>query len=133
SGTGIRTSGVSMAKSWRRGSRWRRWWRCTPMRRWPTTWRAASLSIRVRLACHTDSMAAAPMSREEVLSIKTLQVSRHPLVKDKITRLREASRSPETFRILVGQLTTLLLYEALADLPVAPHSVQTPLAECQGS
>jgi len=65
--------------------------------------------------------------------MSNLQVSRHPLVQDKITRLREAARSPETFRILVGQVTTLLLYEALADLAVAPHTVRTPLADCVGA
>ncbi len=65
--------------------------------------------------------------------MSALQVSRHPLVQDKITRLREAARSPETFRMLVGQVTTLLLYEALADLTVTPHTVQTPVAECQGA
>lgn len=64
--------------------------------------------------------------------MSALHVSRHPLVQDKITRLREAARSPETFRILVGQVTTLLLYEALADLSVVPHTVQTPLADCHG-
>ncbi len=64
--------------------------------------------------------------------MRTLHVSSHPLVRDKITRLREATRSPETFRILVGQVTTLLLYEALSDLAVASHIVQTPLASCEG-
>jgi len=73
------------------------------------------------------------VSREDVLALKTLHVSRHPLVQDKITRLREAARSPETFRILVGQVTTLLLYEALSDLSVSAHTVQTPLAECHGA
>lgn len=66
------------------------------------------------------------------MNMTNVQLSRHPLVLDKITRLREASRSPETFRILVGQVTTLLLYEALADLNIAPHTVQTPLTECMG-
>jgi uracil phosphoribosyltransferase len=73
------------------------------------------------------------VSRESVLAAKNLHVSRHPLVQDKLTRLREAARSPETFRILVGQVTALLLYEALADLKVGPQVVQTPLAPCEGS
>ena len=65
--------------------------------------------------------------------MQNLQVSSHPLVRDKITRLREAARSPETFRMLVGQVTTLLLYEALADLAVVEHTVRTPVAECTGA
>ena len=65
--------------------------------------------------------------------MQNLRVSRHPLVRDKITRLREAARSPETFRMLVGQVTTLLLYEALADLAVVEHTVRTPVAECTGA
>jgi uracil phosphoribosyltransferase len=67
-----------------------------------------------------------------VLALPVLSVSRHPVVQDKITRLREATGSPETFRILVGQITALLLYEALADLSLKAHSVQTPLAEYRG-
>jgi uracil phosphoribosyltransferase len=57
-------------------------------------------------------------------------VSRHPLVADKMARLRDASTDPAAFRTLVHDLTQLLLYEALHDLRLQPHAVRTPLGEC---
>lgn len=72
------------------------------------------------------------LTRRLALEVPTLKVSSHPLVADKITKLREESRSPEVFRILVGQITALLLYEATRDLLVAETIVQTPLSGCIG-
>lgn len=72
------------------------------------------------------------VSREVALALPNLRLSRHPLVGDMLTKLRDKDRSPEVFRILVNQITTLLLYEATADLSVTPFTVQTPLAECVG-
>lgn len=76
-------------------------------------------------------MEAQP-SLEEVLVIPTLRVSRHPLVAAKLTLLRDAARSPEVFRILADQITTLLMYEATVDLALGPFDVQTPLEVCHG-
>lgn len=71
-------------------------------------------------------------SREAVLALPNLRLSTHPLVGDKLAKLRDKDRSPEVFRILVNQITTLLLYEATADLSVTSVLVQTPLAEFEG-
>jgi uracil phosphoribosyltransferase len=59
-------------------------------------------------------------------------VSTHPLVRVKLTALRDRTTEPPAFRLLVRELAWLLGYEALADLPLDTISVQTPLAETAG-
>ncbi len=61
-----------------------------------------------------------------------VHLSPHPLVKHKLTLLRERSTDPTKFRQLVRELALLLTYEATADLAVAPRRVETPLAETTG-
>ncbi|MSQ36931.1 MAG: uracil phosphoribosyltransferase [Chloroflexi bacterium] len=62
-----------------------------------------------------------------------LKVSGHPLLREKLTRLRDERTPPRDFRALVAEIATLLLYEATADLPLADHEVRTPLAPYRGS
>jgi len=57
-----------------------------------------------------------------------VQVSQHPLVLTKLALLRDQQTKPKIFRELVGEITQFLMYEATRDLPLAPHTVQTPLA-----
>lgn len=59
-------------------------------------------------------------------------VSRHPLVRHKLTRLRDRATEPWQFRLLVRELSQLLFYEAAHDLRMEPWTVQTPLAEFAG-
>src|SRR5688572_1746830 len=61
-----------------------------------------------------------------------VHVSRHPLVLDKVTRLRDRSTAPKAFRELVADLARLLFVEATADLVVKPTTVTTPMASCAG-
>jgi uracil phosphoribosyltransferase len=58
--------------------------------------------------------------------------SKHPLVKHKLTFLRQTDTGVRRFQELVWELTTLLAYEALADLALVDASVTTPLAEASG-
>jgi uracil phosphoribosyltransferase len=60
-------------------------------------------------------------------------VSRHPLLRHKLTLLRDRDTPSPRFRALVREITHLLLYEALADLRLEPTTVSTPLASCVGS
>ncbi len=62
-----------------------------------------------------------------------VHVSQHPLVTQKVTRLRDQSTRSKQFRELVDEITTLLLYEATADLPTVPVKVRTPLMETEGT
>ncbi len=59
-------------------------------------------------------------------------VSQHPLVKHKLTLLRDKRTEPKKFRELVREISILLAYEATADLAVEPMPVETPLAPAQG-
>ena len=62
--------------------------------------------------------------------MKTVEV-RHPLVRHKLGLLRDIATGPALFRQVVGEIATLLAYEATADLPLTPASVNTwagPLA-----
>jgi uracil phosphoribosyltransferase len=65
--------------------------------------------------------------------IASLHVSNHPLIRHKKTLLADARTDAKTFRELVRELTTLLLYEATADVPVVPVTFRTPLEEAVGS
>ena len=62
-----------------------------------------------------------------------LHVSPHPLVREKLSRLRDETTPPPEFRRLVNEIATLVLYEATADLALADRSVRTPLAEWKGA
>jgi uracil phosphoribosyltransferase len=57
----------------------------------------------------------------------SLHVSAHPLVGHKLGLLRRRDTPSWLFRPLVRELTTLLLYEATADLELWPERVETPL------
>ena len=58
--------------------------------------------------------------------------STHPLVKHKLTRLRDESTEPKKFRELVRELAALLVYEATTDLATKPVQVRTPMTETDG-
>ena len=58
--------------------------------------------------------------------------SKHPLVKHKLTLMRDVRTKPKKFRQLIREISLLLCYEATADLNVAPLAVQTPLGVAEG-
>ncbi len=59
-----------------------------------------------------------------------LVLARHPLVADKLGRLRDRSTPPAEFRALVREIAVLLGVQATADLGLESVEVQTPLAPC---
>ena len=58
--------------------------------------------------------------------------SKHPLVKHKLTLLRNASTDPKMFRELIRELALLLCYEATADLGLRDIVVDTPMGISDG-
>jgi uracil phosphoribosyltransferase len=60
-------------------------------------------------------------------------VSPHPLVKHKLTMLRDKLTDSTLFRQLVRELAILLCYEATADLALTPTKVETPMGMADGS
>jgi uracil phosphoribosyltransferase len=65
-------------------------------------------------------------------ALRNVYESSHPLVRHKLTVLRRTDTGVRRFRELVWELTSLLAYEALADLAVAEKTVTTPLDEAAG-
>lgn len=51
----------------------------------------------------------------------------HPLIKHKISLLRDKATGTRDFRILIEEIATLMGYEALRDLPTELVEVETPL------
>ncbi|MGH2586630.1 MAG: uracil phosphoribosyltransferase [Dehalococcoidia bacterium] len=64
--------------------------------------------------------------------VEAVHESQHPLVRTKLTALRDRRTEPMPFRLRVRELTWLLAYEALADLAVEETAVETPLTETTG-
>ena len=58
-----------------------------------------------------------------------LVVLDHPLIHDKLARLRDHATKPDAFRRIVHEISLLAGYEALRDLPTVDTTVQTPLME----
>ena len=54
----------------------------------------------------------------------------HPLIKHKITMLRDINTGTNEFRQLVEEIATLMGYEALRDLPLEDTEVTTPIETC---
>lgn len=59
--------------------------------------------------------------------------SSHPLVRSKVTMLRNVKTAAPQFRQLVRNLAQLIVYEAAQDLEVAPMSVTTPMGDAPGA
>ncbi len=53
----------------------------------------------------------------------------HPLVQHKLTLMRRQQTSTGEFRLLLRELSPLMLYEATRDLPMAMQRITTPLEE----
>jgi len=62
-----------------------------------------------------------------------LHVADHPLVRHKITVLRDKNTPSSTFRLLVDELVTLLAYEATRNVRVEDREVETPLTTTIGT
>ena len=58
--------------------------------------------------------------------------SKHPLVKHKLTLMRDVKTKPKKFRQLVREISMLLCYEATADLATAPITVESPMGVASG-
>ena len=54
----------------------------------------------------------------------------HPLIKHKISRLRDCETGTYEFRSLIEEIAMLEAYEALRDLPLIDIEVKTPIETC---
>jgi uracil phosphoribosyltransferase len=64
--------------------------------------------------------------------MKNVTVVSHPLVQHNLARLRDRRTTPQEFRRLLGEIASLMIYEATRSLGVKKISVRTPLAPATG-
>ncbi len=60
-----------------------------------------------------------------------VQVMEHPLIKHKISKMRDVETGSKEFREYVNEIAMLMGYEVTRDLPLMNIKVQTPLAIAQ--
>lgn len=65
--------------------------------------------------------------------MSTVHVSNHPLIRHKVTMMRDFKTEPKKFRELIREVALLLAYEATADLALQDKVVTTPLAQTRGT
>ncbi len=58
-----------------------------------------------------------------------IRIIEHPLLQDKLSKMRDMRTPSETFRNLVAEVANLLAYEATRDLETYETEIQTPLGE----
>jgi uracil phosphoribosyltransferase len=56
----------------------------------------------------------------------------HPLVTERLTRLRDKTTKRAEFRRNLEELTAFLVYEAMRNYPVVPIEIDTPMAPTRG-
>jgi uracil phosphoribosyltransferase len=61
-----------------------------------------------------------------------VHISNHPLIRHKVTMMRDSQTEPKKFRELIREVAMLLAYEATADLELKPVPVTTPLSQTTG-
>lgn len=66
----------------------------------------------------------------DIYNNKNITIFSHPLIKHKISLLRDRESSTNKFRQLVEEIAMLEAYEALKDLPLKDVEVETPLETC---
>ncbi|QNP48804.1 uracil phosphoribosyltransferase [Diaphorobacter aerolatus] len=56
----------------------------------------------------------------------------HPLVQHKLTLMRKKESSTNSFRRLLGELSTLMAYEITRDMPLQDLEIETPMEKMTG-
>jgi uracil phosphoribosyltransferase len=65
--------------------------------------------------------------------LKNITVITHPLVQHNLTRVRDQRTQPQEFRRLLGEIASLMIYEATRSFELKKISVRTPLETTKGS
>lgn len=61
---------------------------------------------------------------------KNVMIFDHPLIRHKVAILRDKDTGMKDFRQLIEEITTLMAYESLKDVPTKEVEVETPLEVC---
>lgn len=63
---------------------------------------------------------------------KNVFIFNHPLIKHKMTVLRDKKTETKKFRELIEEITTVMMYESMKDIELVPVEVETPLEKTVG-
>jgi uracil phosphoribosyltransferase len=61
---------------------------------------------------------------------KNVMIFDHPLIRHKVSILRDKNTGMKDFRELIEEITTIMAYEVLKDVPTHMVEVETPLEKC---
>ena len=64
--------------------------------------------------------------------MSNLHIINHPLIQNKLTRLRDVNATNHNFRLLLEELTSFMVYEITRDYPLREVEVKTPLETMTG-
>ncbi|MEA3238446.1 MAG: uracil phosphoribosyltransferase [Candidatus Bipolaricaulota bacterium] len=64
--------------------------------------------------------------------MSNLHIINHPLIQNKLTRLRDVGAKNHNFRLLLEELTALMVYEITRDYPLREVRITTPLEKTTG-
>src|SRR5437899_8866414 len=87
------------------------------------SWRFRTRDLPLRLAGPQVPAAMAPAN---------LTVLGHPLIRHKLTLLRDKRTPTKDFRELVSEIAMLMAYEVTKDLSTEPVELDTPLERMRG-
>ncbi len=62
-----------------------------------------------------------------------LTIIEHPLIRHKVTLLRDKRTATRDFKALANEIAMLMAYEVTKDLPLEPVEVETPLEKTHGA
>lgn len=74
-------------------------------------------------------MNSAKKQQEVLAEFPNFHLVNHPLVQDKLSRMREKETSTGEFRQLMKQVGVLMGYEVTRTLPIEHHEIETPLTK----
>jgi len=65
--------------------------------------------------------------------MKNIHINTHPIVQDRLTKLRNVATRPKTFRQCLNDIALHLAIDATANLPTYKKTIETPITETEGT
>ena len=65
------------------------------------------------------------------MTYKNVTHVNHPLIQHKLTLMRDKNTASAVFRQLLREISTLLTYEVLRDIPLTTQTIETPMEEME--
>ena len=95
-------------------------------------YRAIANQLKALIKPFIKKIKEAQMNNLAEIMAKRLHINEHPLVKSKMTMLRNKNTGPKEFRELVGEIAAFLSYEATYNTPIMETMVTTPVSPAKG-